>query len=212
VAEPFLHNDAKQQRAICVIWPNRGQFCTAHTKPKLFSFNSEPGLYEFFINHLRHPYALSPILPMSMIDPYHTKSGLPSQRNLDCRGSRVNGQRQPEEDGMKALTFIQTNSLAGAGSKSAGRQLTAKMQIVGTVAGLAGGVGSGLLGALLIAAGWFVQNKGVQQWLSIAGSVLLCLTIPLIILGAFCMDWLEKDKPRRYSKVSRDDDDDDDGR
>jgi hypothetical protein len=48
----------------------------------------------------------------------------------------------------------------------------------------------------------------VQQWLSTAGSVLLFLVVPLIILGACCLDWIEKEGPKGVSKVARYDDND----
>jgi hypothetical protein len=60
--------------------------------------------------------------------------------------------------------------------------------------GLGGGVTAGLSGALLTVAGWLSVNDGARHWLSTAGSTLLLLTIPLIVLGAFCLDWLEKDQ------------------
>jgi hypothetical protein len=81
----------------------------------------------------------------------------------------------------------------------------AKMQVTGVVVGLTCGVGSGLLGAPLIVAGWLAVSKDVRHWLSLTGSILLFLTIPLIILGACCLDWLEKEKPQHRPKVARDD-------
>jgi hypothetical protein len=105
---------------------------------------------------------------------------------------------------MKSLAFTQISTPMKANFQPASHRLLAKMQIVGVVAGLAGGVGSGLLGAILIVAGWLTISKDVQHWLSTAGSVLLLLTIPLIILGAHCLDWLEKGKPQR--RVARYDD------
>jgi len=110
---------------------------------------------------------------------------------------------------MKALAFTQMNTQPETSRQPISRQLLAKMQVAGAVAGLAGGVGSGLVGALLIVAGWLTVNKDVQHWLSTTGSVLLVLTIPLIILGACCLDWIEKKEPKRVSKIARYDDDDD---
>jgi len=74
--------------------------------------------------------------------------------------------------------------------------------------GLAGGLLATLSGSLLTAASWFASNAGARQWLSTAGTVLLCLTIPLIILGAFCMDWLEKKRVTHRLKVVRHSDED----
>lgn len=108
---------------------------------------------------------------------------------------------------MKALAFTQTGALVNENLQSANHSLAAKMQVAGAATGLIGGIGSGVLGGLLIAAGWITSNKDVQHWLSTAGSVLLLLTIPLIILGACCLDWLEKDKSRPNSGAYRDDED-----
>lgn len=107
---------------------------------------------------------------------------------------------------MKALAFTQISTPLRANSQPASHRLLAKMQVVGVVIGLGGGVGSGLLGALLIAAGWLTGNSDAQHWLSTAGSALLFLTIPLIILSAFCLDWIEKREPRGISKAMRFDD------
>jgi len=81
---------------------------------------------------------------------------------------------------------------------------------MGVVAGLFGGVASGGFGAVFTAASWFVANQGARQWLSTAGATLLILTIPLLIIGGYCLDWMEKDRPQRGSKVVRYENEDDD--
>jgi hypothetical protein len=81
-------------------------------------------------------------------------------------------------------------------------------QLLSAAAGLFGGVASAMLGSVFTAASWFVANEGARHWLSTAGTVLLFLTIPLLIFGGYCMDWMEKDKPQRHSKVVRYEDDD----
>jgi len=53
-----------------------------------------------------------------------------------------------------------------------------------------------------------VDAYGARQWLSTTGTVLLFLTIPLLIIGGYCMDWVEKDKPQRDYRIVRDEDDD----
>ena len=78
-----------------------------------------------------------------------------------------------------------------------------KVQLAGTMVGLAGGVAAAPAGSLLMAVSWCTSNEGARRWLSTAGSMLLCLTIPLIILGAYCMDWLEKKWTRRPLKPVR---------
>ncbi len=108
---------------------------------------------------------------------------------------------------MRTLAFTQPNTLAKASLHVPHHKFTAKIQAVGAATGLVGGIGSGLLGAVLIVAGWFAVSKDVRHWLSTAGSVMLLLTIPLIILGAFCLDWLEKEKSHRCSTDYRYEDD-----
>jgi hypothetical protein len=76
-------------------------------------------------------------------------------------------------------------------------------QAAGAVAGLFGGVSSGVFGAVITAARWFVNNESARQWLSTAGTILLFLTIPLLIIGGCCLDWMEKGKPHRGSKFAR---------
>ncbi|MCI0336408.1 MAG: hypothetical protein L0226_02435 [Acidobacteria bacterium] len=94
-------------------------------------------------------------------------------------------------------------------AKALSRRWLVKMQYVGAAIGLFGGAATALSGSILTAAGWFVTNDGARQWLSTSGSVLLYLTIPLIILGAYCLDWMEKDKSQVKSKIARDEEDDD---
>lgn len=48
-----------------------------------------------------------------------------------------------------------------------------------------------VLGSGLIAATWLLQSAAWAAPLSKFGSGLLCLTIPLLVLGACCLDWLE---------------------
>jgi hypothetical protein len=81
---------------------------------------------------------------------------------------------------------------------------------LGAVIGLAGGVLAALMGSLLTAICWFVTDIGAHHILSEMGTALLFVTIPLIIFGGYCMDWMEKSKPQQYSKVARYDENDDD--
>ncbi|HMV50816.1 MAG TPA: hypothetical protein PLD20_02125 [Blastocatellia bacterium] len=86
------------------------------------------------------------------------------------------------------------------------RHLLTVAQIVGVAVGLAGGMMSGISGALLILAGWLNAGQSVRHWLSVAGSTLLLLTIPMLALGAFCLDWLERNPSPRRSNTPREDD------
>ena len=73
----------------------------------------------------------------------------------------------------------------------------------GAVAGLAGGIGSALLGSILAALSW-LGGAGARLE-SVAGTVLLVLTIPLLILGAHCLDLTDKKKGRaREARVRED--------
>ena len=64
----------------------------------------------------------------------------------------------------------------------------------GAVAGLAGGILTALFGSILTALSWFA---GVDAHLEkVLGTVLLVLTMPLLIIGAQCLDSLDKKKDR----------------
>ncbi|HEY6403104.1 MAG TPA: hypothetical protein VI479_16920, partial [Blastocatellia bacterium] len=99
---------------------------------------------------------------------------------------------------------------AGAKPRMTWRRALERAQIAGAVAGLFGGVASSLFGSVFTAASWFVADKGARQWLWNAGAILLFLTIPLLIIGGYCMDWIDKDKPQRDPKVVRYEDEDED--
>lgn len=109
---------------------------------------------------------------------------------------------------MSALVFANRNPRPGGGSHTAGKDLLFTAQSIGAVAGLAGGVLAGILGALLTAVGWFIADAGARHLFSVVGTTLLFLTIPLIIFSGYCMDWAEKDMPRRHSDVAPYDEDD----
>ncbi len=110
---------------------------------------------------------------------------------------------------MNAFAFVRQKAEAVAKPRLKGRRALEQAQVMGAAGGLFGGVGSGVFGGVFMAASWFVTNAGARQWLSTTGSVLLFLTIPLLIIGGCCLDWLEKDKPQRAYKVVRYEDDDD---
>jgi hypothetical protein len=79
----------------------------------------------------------------------------------------------------------------------------AKINSVGAVTGLFGGAAVSLVGSILTGASWFVANVSTRQLLSVTGSILLFMTIPLIVIGACCLDWMEKDKPGIGVKIER---------
>ena len=63
--------------------------------------------------------------------------------------------------------------------------------------GLCGGVGAGVLGSILTVIAWFTgavwHGHSVQRF----GTILLFLTIPLLVLGAHCLDLLDKERERK---------------
>jgi hypothetical protein len=83
-----------------------------------------------------------------------------------------------------------------------------RAQIVGAAAGLFGAVAAAVFGTVFTAASWLLADEGARHWLSTAGTVSLFMTIPLLIIGGYCLDWTEKGKPRRDPKVARYEDDD----
>jgi hypothetical protein len=66
--------------------------------------------------------------------------------------------------------------------------------LVGACAGLAGGIGVAILGSILTALSWFTDAGSHLE--KVLGTVLLVLTIPLLIIGAQCLDSLDKKKDR----------------
>ncbi|MCI0663549.1 MAG: hypothetical protein L0220_21005 [Acidobacteria bacterium] len=84
----------------------------------------------------------------------------------------------------------------------------AKLFLFGSAVGMLGGIISPVLGSILMAAGWFMPDGDARKWLSMSGSILLFLTIPLIIIGASCLDWMEKGNSQHVTRIARDEDDD----
>ena len=109
---------------------------------------------------------------------------------------------------MNVLVFTRKDARAGKKLAATDQRRLENTQFLGAVVGLVGGVSAALLGGLFTAAGWFIANGAPRHWFSIMGTTLLCSTIPLLIFGGYCMDWMEKGKTRRYPKASRYDDDD----
>jgi hypothetical protein len=110
---------------------------------------------------------------------------------------------------MNVLPFTRRAAQAGVKTRVTGARALKQAQVMGALAGLVGGGVAGLFGATLTAASWFVINDGARHLFSTTGAVLLFLTIPLMIFGGYCLDWMEKDMPQRYSKAVRYEDEDD---
>ncbi len=101
---------------------------------------------------------------------------------------------------MYTSAYLDKNVRARVKPRGTLRGAVKQAQVVGVVVGLVGGIFAAASGAVFTVASWFVANDGARQWLSIAGTVLFYLTIPLIIFGAFCMDWADRDKPQPWFK------------
>src|SRR4051812_9047085 len=65
---------------------------------------------------------------------------------------------------------------------------------IGVAAGLGGGIIAALSGSVLTALSWLTDTGSHLE--KILGTVLLVLTIPLLIIGAQCLDMLDKKKDR----------------
>ena len=104
---------------------------------------------------------------------------------------------------MNASAFAHRKAQAEVKPRMTWRRAIERAQVAGAAAGLFGGVASGGFGAVFMAASWLVTNEGAHQWLSTTGTLSLFLTIPLLIIGGCCLDWLEKDKPQRAYRVVR---------
>src|SRR5262245_14834641 len=120
------------------------------------------------------------------------------------------GQRRSEREDVERFVTTPHLSRTKATPRLMIRRLLSKAQVLGAVGGLVGGIFSALFGGAFTLASWLTRNQGARQWLSTMGTVLFFLTVPLLIFGGYSMDWMEKDKPQRHSKVMRYEDEDDD--
>ena len=147
-----------------------------------------------------------------MINSQNTYRDLPSGGNDDCENVQTSnfpaGRRQSERGDMNSLLIAPAISQTGLPPRSMIRDRIARAQPLGAVVGLGGGIFAALFGSLLTIVSWFVANEAARVWLPTIGTALLCLTTPLLIFGGYCLDWMEKDKPQRHSKVVRYEDDD----
>ena len=120
------------------------------------------------------------------------------------------GRRRSEREDVKPSLTTPPVSPTEAKPRATIRRWIGKAQALGAVAGLAGGFFSALFGGAFTVASWLAANQVARQWLSTIGTALFFLTVPLLIFGGYCMDWMEKDKPQYHSKVVRYEDEDDD--
>ena len=72
----------------------------------------------------------------------------------------------------------------------------ALVESAGAIACFVGGILAGVLGTLLSASAWILggdQHPVVHG----LGTAFLLITIPLLILAGYCMDWLERDSKKK---------------
>lgn len=81
----------------------------------------------------------------------------------------------------------------------------------GAIFGLCGGLLCAVTGSLLTAASWLAREPQSKLLLHQLGGALLCLTIPLLLVGGFCMDWLSPAEPDSEWRSARAADEDDEG-
>ncbi len=77
-------------------------------------------------------------------------------------------------------------------------------QASGAMFGLAGGAGAAILGAALLFVAWIGGDHSEGLSLHGLGNILLLSTIPLLILGACCLDLLEKQKEKSEPPITDD--------
>jgi hypothetical protein len=65
-------------------------------------------------------------------------------------------------------------------------------EVIGAVCCFAGGMSAALLGSVLTASTWILGAEA-HPWVRGLGTGLLILTIPLLILAGYCMDWAEQE-------------------
>ena len=69
-----------------------------------------------------------------------------------------------------------------------------------------GGIGAALFGCILTATTWILGAQ-LHPWLHGFGTALLLVTIPLLILSGYCLDWMERHttepRTREFHSVSQ---------
>lgn len=71
-------------------------------------------------------------------------------------------------------------------------------RLLGACAGLTGGILAALAGSLLTLISWFTGAGAGSSYLHTSGALLLFMTIPLLILGAHCLDLAEKQERKSH--------------
>ncbi|HEY0322950.1 MAG TPA: hypothetical protein VGC66_18485 [Pyrinomonadaceae bacterium] len=65
---------------------------------------------------------------------------------------------------------------------------------LGAVIGLSGGIIAVLAGSMLTAISWLTATGEGHSYARTLGTILLVMTIPLLVLGAHCLDLMERRK------------------
>ena len=92
------------------------------------------------------------------------------------------------------MTYEEIKNQAGDSLKQRIEYRSCDWCSIGTAAGLGGGIIAALLGSLFTALSWLSDTGSHLE--KVLGTVLLVLTIPLLIIGAQCLDLLDKKKDR----------------
>jgi hypothetical protein len=62
-------------------------------------------------------------------------------------------------------------------------------EATGALGCFAGGIAAGIAGSILTAIAWILGTG--HPWLRAVGTAFLVVTIPLLILAGYCLDWME---------------------
>lgn len=84
------------------------------------------------------------------------------------------------------------------------REIKRNLALVESAAAIAcfvGGILAGLLGTLLSASAWILGGEQ-HPLVHGLGTALLVVTIPLLILAGYCMDWLERDSKQKIGSTA----------
>ena len=74
-------------------------------------------------------------------------------------------------------------------------------EVTGAVCCFVGGISAALLGSMLTASTWILGAEA-HPLVRGLGTALLILTIPLLILAGYCMDWAEREPKKSHLPTS----------
>lgn len=82
------------------------------------------------------------------------------------------------------------------------RQVASSWEAISAFCCLAGGIMAGIVGTIVSALAWIIGGE-LHPWVRGLGSGLLIVTIPLLILAGYCLDWMEGKKKEPTRGFSR---------